>query len=245
MRCPKCQTEQADGRKECGACGVVFGKARLAGRAARPASTVSATRRRLSNRIWERLFPEGPAISQLPLGFQVAIFLAAGLWGTAFIARGFGAASDSVLHYVHLPFHEAGHVLFMPFGRFVMTLAGSFMQLAIPLVCLATLLIKARDAFGASLALFWTGHSLMDLAPYIADARALELVLLGGHTGAEAEGHDWEYLLGALGLLEYDRLLGRMAHGFGVALILLALAWGGTVLWRQVPRIRERRGAAS
>jgi len=45
----------------------------------------------------------------------------------------------------------------------------------------------------------------MDMAPYIADARALELVLLGGYTGAEVEGHDWEYLLGATGLLEYDR----------------------------------------
>lgn len=36
------------------------------------------------------------------------------------------------------------------------------------------------------------GQSLTDVAPYINDARALQLVLLGGRTGAEVEGHDWE-----------------------------------------------------
>ena len=32
------------------------------------------------------------------------------------------------------------------------------------------------------------GENLLDLAPYIADAVALELVLLGGFTGREVEG---------------------------------------------------------
>jgi hypothetical protein len=245
MRCPKCLAEQAEGGRECCTCGVVFGKAHPATHRTRPLQTARAARGGLSIRIWEHLLPEDAATGRLPLGFQLGIFLALFLWGASFVLRGFGAAADSVLHYVHLPFHEAGHILFMPFGRFVMTLGGSFMQLAIPLVCLATLLVKTRDPFGASLALFWTGHSLIDLAPYIADARALELVLVGGFTGAEVEGHDWEYLLGTLGMLEYDRLLGRMAHALGVALILMALTWGGTVLWRRMLRIRERDRSAS
>ena len=32
---------------------------------------------------------------------------------------------------------------------------------------------------------------LVDLAPYVADTHALQLVLLRGHTGAEVEGRDW------------------------------------------------------
>jgi hypothetical protein len=73
----------------------------------------------------------------------------------------------------------------------------------------------------------------MDLAPYIADARALELPLLGGRTGAEVEGHDWEYLLGTLGLINQDVALGRLSFALGALAMLAALGWGGVVLWRQ------------
>ena len=87
------------------------------------------------------------------------------------------AATSSVLHGVNLVFHEAGHVLFLPFGPFLRTLGGSLMQLLVPVICLIALLRENKDRFGASLALWWAGENLLDLAPYIADARALELVL--------------------------------------------------------------------
>lgn len=73
----------------------------------------------------------------------------------------------------------------------------------------------------------------MDLAPYIADARALQIVLLGGRTGAEVEGHDWEAILRTLGWLRYDVLLGRLANLAGILLMLVGLAWAGGVVWRQ------------
>jgi hypothetical protein len=133
---------------------------------------------------------------------------------------------------VHLPFHEAGHVLLMPFGRFLSVLGGSAFQVAIPLLCGAAFLLKNRDPFAASVTLWWTGQSLMDLAPYIADSRALQLPLLGGGTGAEVEGHDWEYLLGALGLLNQDVALGRLSFALGALAMLGALGWAGVVLWR-------------
>jgi hypothetical protein len=139
----------------------------------------------------------------------------------------------SFLHLVNLPFHEAGHVLFSPFGRFVMTLGGSLLQVAVPIVCAVVFLTKTRDPFAASAALWWTGQSLMDLAPYIADARALQLVLLGGRTGAEVEGHDWEYLLQTLGWLHRDVALGQAAFAMGAGVMIAALAWGAAVLARQ------------
>ncbi len=137
------------------------------------------------------------------------------------------------MHLVHLPFHEAGHILFLPFGRFLMSLGGSLTQVLVPLVCLGTFLVKTRDTFGAAVALWWAGQSLMDVAPYIADARALRIVLLGGHTGAEVEGHDWEAILSTLGWLRYDILLGRLANLLGIVVMLVALAWGASVVARQ------------
>jgi hypothetical protein len=102
----------------------------------------------------------------------------------------------------------------------------------------AVFLLKNRDPYAASVTLWWTGASLMDLAPYIADARALRLPLLGGGTGAEVEGHDWEYLLGALGLLGADVTLGRLSFALGALVMLGALGWGGVVLWRARPQRR-------
>ena len=144
-----------------------------------------------------------------------------------------GYLFGSFMHLVHLPFHEAGHILFMPFGGFLMSLGGSLTQVLVPLVCLGTFLVKTRDTFGAAVALWWAGQAVMDVAPYVADARALQIVLLGGRTGAEVEGHDWEAILSALGWLRYDILLGRLANLLGIVLMIVALAWGATVVARQ------------
>ena len=43
----------------------------------------------------------------------------------------------SFWHLVNLPFHEAGHILFRPFGRLMTSLGGSITQLLMPLICLA------------------------------------------------------------------------------------------------------------
>ena len=143
------------------------------------------------------------------------------------------AIADSFLHLVNLPFHEAGHLVFAPFGRFMSVLGGSLMQLLIPVVCVCTLLLQTRDPFGAAGCMWWFGENLLDLAPYIADARLLQLVLLGGRTGAEVEGHDWEYILQSLGWLHLDRTLGLAAHRLGVLVMIAGLAWAGLVLVAQ------------
>jgi hypothetical protein len=75
-------------------------------------------------------------------------------------------------------------------------------------------------------ACWWTGQNLLDVALYVNDARALRLVLLGGRTGAEVEGHDWEFILGRLGLLAHDHRLAWTLHLAGAVLMLGALGWG-------------------
>lgn len=188
------------------------------------------------------LLPDRGEPNPWSLVARAALLALLALWTLAFLRHGMEQQylMGSFLHLIHLPFHEAGHVLMMPFGRFLMVLGGSLFQLAIPLLCGGVFLLKNRDPFAASVTLWWAGQSLMDLAPYIADARALQLPLLGGRTGAEVEGHDWEYLLYTTGLISHDVTLGRLSFALGALAMLVALAWGGAVLWRQRARLQAQ-----
>jgi hypothetical protein len=168
---------------------------------------------------------------------RAALLIGLAAWTASLLRHGLDAErlTGSFLHLVNLPFHEAGHLLLLPFGRFVSVLGGSLLQLLVPLACAGVFLLQNRDPYAASVAAWWAGQSLTDLAPYVADARALRLPLLGGRTGAEVEGHDWEYLLQATGLLAHDVALGRLAFALGALAMVAALAWGGAVLWRRRP----------
>jgi len=141
-------------------------------------------------------------------------------------------AGSSFLHLVNLVFHEAGHVLFGFFPRFLVVLGGSATQVMVPLAC-PVAFWRRHDRFGTAVAAWWAGQNLVDLAPYVNDARALQLVLLGGRTGAEVEGHDWEYLLGALRLMAWDHALARLAHLVGLLVMTSALVWAARELKRQ------------
>jgi len=142
---------------------------------------------------------------------------------------------NAIATFLHLPdlvFHEAGHILFMPFGRFMTVLGGSLFQILVPLICAGAFLWREDDHFGASVCAWWAGQNFVDVAPYIADARRLELPLLGGGTGAEIEGHDWEYLLMTLGWLHLDETLGRAALFLGTAIMVGSIVWAAVVVVR-------------
>ncbi len=154
------------------------------------------------------------------------------VWTVRFVTHplDFSVINASFLHVVNLPFHEAGHLFFAPFGSFFASLGGSLTQVLVPVVCLVAF-VRKPDLFGAAVAAWWAGQNLVDLGPYIADARALQMPLLGGGTGAEVEGHDWEAVLQALGWLHLDRRLGMFAHVLGSATMVAALAAGAWIAW--------------
>lgn len=140
--------------------------------------------------------------------------------------------SASWMHLVLLPFHEFGHLLFRPFGEFLMLLGGSIFQVLLPLALGGVFLVKTRDSFAASLMLWWAAAGVMDTAPYIYDAWEPRHVLLTGRTG-DTGAHDFIDTLGDLGLLHLARPIGRAVHAFSVLLMLAALAWGAYLVWRQ------------
>lgn len=195
-------------------------------------------------RLKEYVFYVDPEVSLLQVAGRAILLIALSAWGLSFIFSSVESnyAGTSFLHFVNLPFHEAGHIIFRLFGRFLTVLGGSLMQVLIPVICLGTFLLKTRDPFAASVGLWWTGESLLDLAPYINDARALKLMLLGGVTGADVDDyHDWEYILGKLGMLSCDHIIAKAAHLFGSILMLTAFIWGGYVIWKQFQYLRDNQ----
>jgi TonB family protein len=173
----------------------------------------------------------------------VLIGLIAWTWMLARASIESNAVGASFLHSINLPFHEAGHILFMFFGHFQMTLGGSLTQLLVPGALTIVFLTRHRDPFGAAVTFWWFGENLLDLAPYINDARALQLVLIGGKTGAEVEGHDWERILMTLGWLHRDHAIARIAHFFGGVIMMLACAWAAALVIRQWQSARSDPGS--
>ena len=135
----------------------------------------------------------------------------------------------SFLHLIDLPFHEAGHIFFSPFGVFLTTLGGSLTQVLVPIVCWIAFTTSSPNPFSAAVSCWWTGQSLLDVAIYINDARALQLTLVGGYTGAEVEGHDWERILQMTGLTMHDHQIAWTTHAIGGVMMVGALAWGTIV----------------
>jgi hypothetical protein len=185
------------------------------------------------------LLSEPPGAGALAWWGRVVLLVALGVWGGLLIGHGIDAFAPSrgFLHLTYLPFHEAGHLIFRPFGRLVTSLGGTFGQFLMPSICAGVLLLKTRDPFGASVASWWLGGSLIDIGPYVADARAGTLPLLGGNTGQTSPYgfHDWNYILTELGLLGQDHHLAWVAHLAGSVTILAALAWATLLLWRYRP----------
>ncbi|MFP5305132.1 MAG: zinc ribbon domain-containing protein, partial [Gammaproteobacteria bacterium] len=144
------------------------------------------------------------------------------------------AVWQSFLHNVDLPFHEFGHVLFRPFGEWMMYLGGSLFQCLLPLLLAGYFVFRQGQPFSAAVCLWWCGQNFIDVAPYIGDARALALPLIGEFSeeavDLRAFRHDWHNVLGALGWLNYDQRLAALAKGSGVLLMLLSWVWGGLLL---------------
>ena len=144
--------------------------------------------------------------------FTLAL-LAYGLYDLAHLGRG------TLLEGVDLASHETGHLVFAPFGEFLGCAGGTLFQLIMPLAFVAYF-TRRGDGHAASVALWWVGQNCGHIAYYVADARAMELPLVGGGE------HDWNYLLGELGLLARDQAIAHAVVATGVLLVIGSATWG-------------------
>lgn len=117
-----------------------------------------------------------------------------------------------------LVIHEAGHVFFMIFGRFIYAAGGTLMQIILPLG-IALFFLKNQYKTGIQVTLLWLGQNLINISVYAADARVHKLKLLGG----SKVFHDWTYLLSQIGILDYDQQVGYIFYGAAIIIFLLSL----------------------
>jgi hypothetical protein len=240
LKCPKCHhqrtPEETATPERCPACGLYFEKwaqrdliqKKLHEKRQEENSTTG-----LWPALQERFQSSATEMNSNTLRTRAIILLALCVWSVRLMLMDFrdGEMNASFMHGILLIFHEAGHIIFIPFGHFMIMLGGSLFQVLLPLILSAALLWQNRDGFGAMVGVWWCGTSLLDLSAYIYDAKNPQLIMLGGHTGADGP-HDWIYLLDTIHKLQAAQTYGNVVHKLGILLMAFALWHAGKILWQ-------------
>lgn len=120
---------------------------------------------------------------------------------------------------VNLLIHEAGHIIFMPFGKFVSITGGSILQILMPVVFLIYF-IRKEMLYSGSLVMFGVGQSIINMSVYMKDAIEMKLPLLGG------EIHDWNFIFSRLNLLSKTQFISSLFYFLGFLIIIIAGIFG-------------------
>jgi hypothetical protein len=127
---------------------------------------------------------------------------------------------------VNLLIHEAGHVFFNLFGQTLQFLGGTISQLLFPALFVGHFWRRGQR-FEAFVVSVWFAESLMYAAHYMADARRMELPLVGGGI------HDWNWLFTRWGILQHAEGIGAFIHFVASLVAIAAMAAAAWELWRQ------------
>jgi len=127
-----------------------------------------------------------------------------------------------IVDHANLLFHEAGHPILGLFSDRLETYGGTIGQLVFP-IALAVSFWRKGQTLSFAGAVIWFFENWLNIARYLADARAQVLPLVGGGD------HDWHRILARWHLLEYDA---------GIAAVIKTLGWvgmfaaAGWIFWR-------------
>jgi hypothetical protein len=136
----------------------------------------------------------------------------------------------SLLSGVTFGAHEFGHLAFAPFGATLGVAGGSLMQLLVPIGA-GALLATRRDWAGLAFAACWLAISMVDLARYVADARARERPRVSRSPAG--------------GLLALDlRIAGAIRRSAAILLLVSLAAGAWHCLRTLVPQARRSPSAA-
>jgi hypothetical protein len=126
------------------------------------------------------------------------------------------------LDHANLLFHEAGHPIVGIFSTRLETYGGTLGQLVFP-VALAVSFWRKGQALAFAAAVIWFFENWLNIARYMADARALELPLLGGGD------HDWNTIFTRWNVLQYDTEIAGTVKFIGWTGMALPILW---IVWR-------------
>ena len=168
---------------------------------------------------------------------RLALLAVIAIWATSVVLSRM-TTPPTLLHLTVILFHEAGHILFMPFGEALRVAGGTLGQLLMPLVC-AVALHRRGDNFGAAICLAWLGMSLVDASVYAYDAADPVLPLIGGGTGNDSF-HDFIFLFERYGQLAHARGWAIAMKALGTIAVYAALGWAAVLLFLQSEHLEDR-----
>ena len=168
---------------------------------------------------------------------RMALLAVVAIWATSVLLSRM-TEPPTVLHLTVILFHEAGHVIFMPFGEAVRVAGGTLGQLLMPFIC-AVALHRRGDNFGAAICLAWMGMSGMDASVYAYDAADPLLPLIGGGTGSDSF-HDFVFLFERYGQLGHARGWAMAMKALGAIAVYASLAWAAGLLFLQGEHLEDR-----
>lgn len=175
-----------------------------------------------------------PVERYVPLAFKLSVYL----WLSYFFYQAAGTFYEDRIGLVwptmlslfrawtFLPIHEAGHFIFILFGRTIMLIGGSFWQIVFPLLWF--LIALKQRSHVAPFALFWVGENMMDVSLYMRDATYRYLPLLGGRPSH----HDWYQLFTMWGTLDSAGTFADMMYYPGFIISAGAIASGFYLAFR-------------
>ena len=170
-------------------------------------------------------FQEALATPWEPVGNAAFAAASAGFLALFLLA---GTSDDGwtpFLDGINLAFHEVGHPIFMIFGDTLHILGGTLGQLLVPFA-VGTSFWAKRNGLGVSVAGVWFFQNFLNIARYMADARAQQLPLVGGNE------HDWMELFVKWSCLDQDTAIAAKVRLLGWIGMTAVWAWLGWRWWR-------------
>jgi len=175
-----------------------------------------------------------PVERYLPLLFKLAVYVWCSIFlyqaATAFYEPRIGGVWPAMLSFFRawtfLPMHEAGHLIFILFGRTMTLIGGSFWQIAFPLAWFLIALRQRSEV--APFPLFWVGENMMDVSLYMRDATYRYLPLLGGRPSH----HDWYQLFTMWGTMDSAGTFADMMYYPGLVISTGAISAGCYLAFR-------------
>jgi len=169
--------------------------------------------------------PHDEAIADLLRRVDPPAVTLAGVVGVALFAAlclGFHWLSPGawvpLLDSANLALHEAGHPLLSLLSQHATVYGGTLFQIVFPLAA-AWHFHRSGQLTGVAAAIVWLGENLLNIARYMADARAQELPLVGGGD------HDWTEIFTRWHVLHLDGRIAGVTRVLGVLLIVTAVVW--------------------
>ena len=141
-----------------------------------------------------------------------------------------------LLDHANLLFPEAGHPVVGLLSSRLEPYGGTLGQLVFPCV-LAVAFWRKGQPLGFAAACIWFFENWFNIARYLADARAMELPLVGGGD------HDWNTILPRWGLLQYDTRIAAVLKLTAWLGITTTCAWVPWRAWRDRCRLAAEAGS--